>query len=487
MGPSAPPADVPLVLVGRNNRKRVVLAADQAARAAKLHPGMDATKARMLVPGLAMHQAKPAEDQAGLTHLAAWALQRYAPIVAPDSPNGLVIDATGCAHLYGGEEAMLADLRRRLASFGCDSSVAMADYWGAAHARARFGGQALVVVPPGGAEAALCPLPLAALRLPAALVADLDRLGFVRIGDLLAQPRAPLTLRFGPELWRRIDQALGRLAEPIEPHRPPETPQADQTFAEPIATPEAIGLVINVLIAAVCEQLCARGLGARGLDLLLHRIDRQILTIRAGTAQPVRDPGRLTRLLTDKIETIDPGLGIDRMELVAVRTEPLAASQTLNSLTATPEPDITPLIDLLANRVGPHHVYRVAAVASDVPERTITRVAPVGPAARADWPAHWPRPPRLLARPERIETIAALPDHPPVTFRWRGVRHRVRRADGPERVFGEWWKRDAELAAVRDYFRVEDESGGRFWIYRTGDGEDMATGSHDWFLHGIFG
>jgi len=487
MGTSAPPVETPLALVARRNHKRVVFAADQAARAAGLHPGVDATKARILVPGLTMHEAKPAEDQAGLTRLAAWALRRYAPIVAADPPDGLVIDATGCAHLYGDEAAMLADLRHRLAHFGCDSSVAMADCRGAAHALARFGGGPILIVPPGGAAAALHPLPLAALRLPAALVVDLGRLGFERIGDLLSQPRAPLTLRFGPALWRRIDQALGRVAEPIEPHRPPEAPEASRVFAEPIATPPAIAQVIGVLTAVVCEQLCARGLGARRLDLLLYRIDRRILTIRAGTAQPVRDSDRLARLLTDKIETIDPGLGIERMELVAVRTEPLAASQTLNSLTATPEPDITPLIDLLANRLGSDHVYRVAAVESDVPERTTTRAAPVGPGIRVDWPVLWPRPPRLLPYPERIETIAALPDHPPVTFRWRGVRHRVRCADGPERVFGEWWKRDAELAAVRDYFRVEDEAGSRFWIYRTGDGEDMATGSHDWFLHGIFG
>ena len=149
--------------------------------------------------------------------------------------------------------------------------------------------------------------------------------------------------------------------------------------------------------------------------------------------------------------------------------------------------DVSDLIDILSNRVGPDRLYRVAPVASDVPERSVARVAAMAPAVEETWPSNWPRPARLLPKPEPIDTVALLPDHPPASFTWRGVRRRVRRADGPERVFGEWWKRDAELAAVRDYFRVEDEAGERFWIYRAGDGEDVATGSQRWFLHGIFG
>jgi len=438
-------------------------------------------------PGLMMRDAAPDEDHAELVRLAGWALQRYAPIVAPDPPDGLVIDATGCAHLHGGEAAMLADLRTRLAHSGCANRVAMADHWGAAHALARFGAAPLSVIPSGGAEAALRPLPLRALRLSAPMVAGLNRLGFERIGDLLPQPRAPLALRFGPELWRRIDQALGRVAEPIEPYRPAEIPQAQQVFADPIGTPADIATTIAGLVTNLCEQLVIQGLGARQLDLLLHRVDRRVETIRAGTAAPVRDPVRLVRLLTDRIETIDPGLGIELMQLAASRTELLAARQSLNALTAPDAPDITGLIDILANRLGSDCIYRVVPVESDLPERTVARVAPTAPATTATWPILWPRPPRLLSRPERIETIAPLPDHPPVTFRWRGVRHKVRCADGPERIFGEWWKCDAEREAVRDYFRVENEQGQRFWIYRTGDGEDAATGAHEWFLHGIFG
>jgi protein ImuB len=212
-----------------------------------------------------------------------------------------------------------------------------------------------------------------------------------------------------------------------------------------------------------------------------------VQAIRIGTALPVRDVKRLTRLLCDKIETIDPGFGIEIMRLAATAAEPFATKQSISSLIEEPEADVSGLIDILSNRVGETRLYRFAAVASDVPERSVQRIAAAAPATGDGWPTHWPRPARLLAPPEAIETVALLPDHPPVSFTWRGFRRRVRRADGPERVFGEWWKRDAELIAIRDYFHVEDDAGERFWIFRAGDGEDAATGSHKWFLHGIFG
>jgi len=195
----------------------------------------------------------------------------------------------------------------------------------------------------------------------------------------------------------------------------------------------------------------------------------------------------LTRLITDRIETIDPGFGIEIMSLTATQAEPLVASQIISSLVDEPDADVSGLIDILGNRIGARRLYRFAPVASDVPERSINRIAPMAPDEGQTWPGHWPRPVRLLVHPEPIETMALLPDHPPVSFTWRGVRRRVRRADGPERVFGEWWKRDAELVAVRDYFQVEDDAGERYWIYRAGDGEHSETGSHQWFLHGIFG
>jgi protein ImuB len=486
MGAAAPDAAVPLVLVGQTGRRREITAANAAAIKLGLRIGMPATKAQALVKELVIHHADPEADAEALERLAIWAL-RYSPVVAVEDPDGLVVDATGASHLHGGEDAMLADMISRLEAVGITARAAMADTRGSAHALARFAARPSLVVPERESADRIKPLPIAALRLAADMVDDLRRLGFERIADLLATPRAPLTLRFGPELGRRLDQATGRTGEPIEPVRTPDIVEAQQIFAEPIGAPETIARYVAKLTGKLCQELELRGLGARRLDILFGLVDNGVQAIRVGTAQPVRDVKRLTRLLCDKIEKIDPGFGIDIMRLAATAAEPFATRQAISSLVDEPEADISGLIDILSNRVGENRLYRFAPVASDVPERSVQRVAAVSPGTGSGWPTDWPRPARLLAPPEAIETVALLPDHPPVSFTWRGSRRRVRRADGPERVFGEWWKRDAELIAVRDYFQVEDDAGERYWIFRAGDGEDAGTGSHKWFLHGIFG
>ena len=481
------PAEAPLVLVGRTGRRRLITALDANAQALGVSVGMPVTKAQALVPGLVVLDADPAADAEGLDRLALWALQRISPVVAPDPPDGLVIDTTGADHLHGGEAAMLTTIVERFAASGVKARAAIADTWGAARAAARFLRRYTSVIAPGETEAMLRPLPLAALRLEPDTVAGLRTLGFETIGDLLAQPRAPLALRFGPEIGRRLDQALGRLAEPVDPVRSPELVEVRRVFGEPIGAAETIARYTARLAEALCAELEKRGLGARRLDLLFHRVDNTMQFIRVGTAQPVRDSRRLTRLLCDRIETVDPGFGIEVMVLAAVQSEPLRDKQSISSLVEEPEPDLSDLVDVLANRVGENRLYRFKPVQSDVPERSVTRVPALAPQSGATWEGDWPRPPRLLARPEPIETMALLPDNPPVWFTWRGVRRRVRRADGPERIRGEWWKRDAEMTTVRDYFRVEDEAGERYWLFRSGDGERGESGSQKWFLHGIFG
>ena len=465
----------------------MLLAVDAASRVAGLRVGMPLTQAQARVAGLVALDADPSADAAALERLAVWMLQRYAPIAAADPPDGIVIDSSGADHLHGGEAAMLADMLQRLASSGIAARAAIADTWGAAHALARHAADPTRIAPLGRTRLALAALPVAGLRLPADTLGGLRELGLERIADLLAQPRAPLVRRFGLELARRLDQALGLLPEPIEPVRAPDRIEARCSFAEPIATAESIAHCVERLLTELCRALAERGLGARCLDLVCERVDARAQVVRVGTSMPVRDARRLGRLLREKLESIEPGFGIEQISLVAVLAEPLVERQSVIAQVEAPEPDVSSLIDTLANRVGERGVYRIAPVASDVPERSVSRIAPLSPATGAVWPGHWPRPSRLLAPPEPIETVSLLPDHPPVCFTWRGVRRRVQRADGPERVFGEWWKRDAELAAVRDYFRVEDESGERYWIYRAGDGEDGATGSHGWYLHGIFG
>lgn len=486
-GADAPPADAPLILAGREGAKRVVTALDAAALGLGLRVGMPVAKAQALVAGLAICDADPEGDAEALERLALWILQRFSPVVASDPPDGVVIDSTGSDHLLGGEAAMLDALIGRLAMSGIAARAAVADTWGAAHALARFASGAAVIAEPGHGAPVLAPLPIEALRLPRAMPAELRVLGFETVSDLLAQPRAPLVLRFGPEPGRRLDEALGRSAEPIEPIRPAELIETRRVFAEPISAAETIARYIGKLVETLCSNLEQEGLGARRLDLVCQRVDNTAQVVRVGTARPVRDVKRLKRLLCDKIETLDPGYGIEGLSLCAVLAEPLKPRQSATTLLDEAEPDISDLIDTLANRVGERAIYRAAPVASDVPERSVCRVPALSPDTGAGWPDAWPRPARLLLRPEPVETIALLPDHPPVSFTWRGVRRRVARADGPERVFGEWWKRDAEMIAVRDYFRIEDDAGERFWLYRAGDGEDPATGSHRWFIHGIFG
>lgn len=486
-GETTPPADTPLVLAGKEKNRRIVTAADAAALAAGLRPGMPLTKAQVLVPNLLIEDANAQADAESLERLALWVLQRFSPIVTVELPEGLVIDSTGADHLHGGEAAMIDALLGRLVMSGVSARAAIADTRGAAHALARYAAAPTFIAPPGHGGKVIGPLPLEALRLPASVAMGLRTLGFSTISDILAQPRAPLTLRFGPELSRRINQALGEIAEPIEPLRPDELIEVRRPFAEPIGAAETLARYIGKLVPALCAELERQGLGVRRLDLLCHRVDNRIEAVRVGMATPVRDVKRLTRLLCDKIETIAPGFGIELMSLTATIAEPLEARQSAQSLLEEATPDISGLIDVLANRIGERAIYRFAPVASDVPERSVCRVPALTPDTGAGWPDHWPRPTRLLPRPEPIETMALLPDHPPVWIAWRGIRRRVRRADGPERVFGEWWKADAELVAVRDYFRIEDDAGERFWVFRAGDGENAETGSHKWFLHGVFG
>jgi protein ImuB len=459
---------------------RILMAMNAPATALGLRPGMKLAQAQALVPGLSVHDADPAGDATMLTQLAEGCL-RYAPMAAPDPPDGLWIDVTGSTHLHGGETRLLRDLLRRLNSQGLAACAAVADTPAVAHAVARFGGGG--VVPPG--KAVMADFPIDALRLPAAMLADLRLMGFERIGPLAATARAPLVRRFGPLLAARLDQAAGTVFEPIVPVVPSTLIQARLAFVEPLLTAEAFSSVIVQLMNMVCGDLERAGLGARRLDLLFERVDGSIQAIRVGTARPVRDARHLGRMLDERLERIDPGLGVEAMHLIVAAANPLGFVQTASSLVGEASPDLAPLVDCLANRLGESRIYRIAPVESDVPERSVSRV-PVLSRVAGSWPADLPRPVRLLDPPQPIDAMALLPDHPPVAFTWRRVRHRVRHADGPERIAGEWWKRDREWVSVRDYFRVEDEEGRRFWLFRRGNGSDADTGDMRWFLHGVF-
>ncbi|WP_208645057.1 Y-family DNA polymerase [Rhizobium gallicum] len=484
-GAEAVPAERPLVVVSKSGSKRWISAADCNASKLGLRIGMPASKAQAMVADLVMVDAAPGEDAAALERLALWALRQYTPVVAVDGTDGFVMDTEGADHLQGGEALLVSGLVNRLRAKGLSAKAAVADTWGAAHALARLTSDETTVVPVGAVAKAVTELPIHCLRLPSEMVQGLRVLGVDTVGQLSAMPRAPLTLRFGPEPGRRLDQMFGRIAEPIDPIRTPDLVEVSRNFSEPIGAAETIAKYTRRLVVQLTARLEERGLGVRRCDLIIHRVDNIMQCLRAGLAKPVREPARLSKLLCDRIEKIDPGFGIEKMALVAVMVEPLEEKQIASSLIEETVVDVTPLVDILGNRG--QRLYRVAPVASDVPERSVRKISPTADETGENWAAKWPRPSRLLSTPERIEVIALLPDQPPAVFSWRGKRRRVKRADGPERIFGEWWLRPTEMSAVRDYFVVEDEVGERYWIFRAGDGVDAETGSHRWFLHGVFG
>jgi protein ImuB len=353
---------------------------------------------------------------------------------------------------------------------------------------ARHADAPATVVPAGEAAAWLATLPIAALRLPADTVDGLSRLGFDRIAQLMTAHRAPIALRFGSAVHRRLDQALGRVFEPIEPVVPPETVSCRLAFPEPLLTPESLASVIGRLADEVCAELERRGQGARRLDLTFERVDRTRQTICIGTARPSRRAAHLARLLDEQLERVDPGLGVEAMSLAVPLAEPLTFAQPKAGLidSGAADADVSVLVDRLVNRLGVRRVYRAMPVESDVPERSVRKTGPLAPRSKTAWPRGLPRPARLLKPPQPVEAMSMLPDAPPAQFIWRRKRHRIRRADGPERIGGEWWQSDHERIATRDYWQVEDDEGRRFWLYRNGDAVDAATGDLRWFLHGIF-
>jgi protein ImuB len=504
----------PLALVAPGPGGPRIVTLNRAARQAGLVVDDLVSNARSKVLDLQTCDADPAADAEALRRLALWAL-RYAPIVAPwdeaCGADGIFIDIAGAAHLLGGEAALLADLHRRLGAFGLAPRLAVADTAGTAWALAHHGSTERAIVSSGAEVQALAPLPLAALRLPEATLSLLGRLGFRRIGALLEAPRSPLAARF-EALLLRLDQALGRAPEPLTPVVPPPVYAAQATFAEPIFAQEHILEAATRLLPPLLADLERDGAGARSLRLLLFHLDGRVHAVDIGLAAPSRDAGHIARLIALRVErtaavdgALDAELGFEAAALHVLLAEPLADRQShlsMDTLAAPPEA-LSHLIDRLQQRLGPRAVRRLHPHQSHVPERAV-RSGPPSPRASSargegplpasgeresgrcawQWITDTPRPLLLFPRPVPAEVVALVPEGPPRQFRWRGVRHQVAHAEGPERIAPEWWRRipgDAE----RDYYVVEDTDGRRFWLYRAGRyGGDAPP---PWFIHGVFG
>ncbi|WP_293977581.1 DNA polymerase Y family protein [Sphingomonas sp.] len=476
---------MPIALTAKVARREDIVAACDAAIALGIRVGMAATHARALVSDLDLRPADPLADAAFLERLARFGVRRWSPVVAVTPPDGLWLDITGCAHLHGGEARFCRRLQVFCRRVGYSVRVAVADTPGAAHALARFGPTELVIVPPGGTGPALAPLPVAALRLDPPALRAARKFGFERVADLLPVARGPLARRLGLPAIVRLDQALGAAAEPIAGIEDIDAPCVEKRLLEPIGTAEAIAHVMRDLLNDLADILQARRLGVRALRLVAARIDGTEQVVGVGTSRPTREAAHLLKLLQLRIERIDPGLGLEHFRLLAPHTEHLDAT-ALGTVLAGDRPlrDPARLVDMVAGRIGASAVYRMIAAASHVPERA---AMPGDPGAVAGaWPA-WRRPIRLFARPEPLFGVIALwPDQPPRRFEWRGVAHRVVAGDGPERIHGEWWRRDAEIFGIRDYFRVEDDAGGRYWVFRRGNGVESDSGDLSWWMHGVF-
>ena len=503
----------PRVVFAHEGRTARLVAVDGRAQAAGLSPGMTLADARAIEPALDAVARDSEADRRFLLRIARWAGSR-APHVALDGEDGLLLDVTGVAHLFGGEEGLRGSTMRSLARAGVAARAAIAPGAAAARAMCRFHAAAarahgMAAIVAAGAEAeALAGLPPVALGLTAATTGLLDRLGIARIGDLARLPRDGLAARFGDEILARLDAALDRRPEPISPLEPEPDWRARRAFAEPISTPEDLARLAAELAQALCHRLSRAGRGARRFELRCQRIDGRVEACAVALAVPAHDGARVARLLAARVERIDPGLGVEGGELVATGVEALRPGQRLLAGTggdaARVREDLAPLVDALANRLGGGAVARLAFVDRHPPEAA-QRVAPAlgapgGAAATAmsapgtqAWRSPWTdaatRPPLLLESPEAVEATSVLPDGPPLQFRWRGRLRRARHADGPERIAPEWWRAETRghAARARDYYRVEDEDGTRLWMFRdAGDGAGGDDGAGRWFVHGIF-
>jgi protein ImuB len=481
----------PFALIETVRQVRRLAAVSVEASRLRLYPGQKATDAMALVPELVTADVEPEADTAALTALVDWCV-RFSPAVAADAPDGLFLDITGVAHLWGGEAEMLADFQGRLAENALPFRAAIADTPGAAWALAHFGRDG-TIAPPGGQGDLLKPMPPAALRLEPDAAAQIERLGLRRVGQLMEIPRGPLGRRFGARTLERLDQALGRGAEALRYRRPP-TPWVDRlAFFEPISAPEDMARVTQDVATKLCARLEAGGHGARRFEIAFHRVDGKTLPLTIGLSLAGRDALRIARLFQPKLETVDPGFGIESVTICAYAVEAVSGRQVRieTGPEAAVEDGLAPLVDRLVNRLGPERVWRAAPVESHVPEQAVGREPALGapPSEAKPWDRETPRPIRLFRRPEPLEQVfALLPDDPPRQFRWRGRVHQVRRAEGPERIGEEWWRReigDVSTTHVRDYYRVEDQDGGRFWLFRAGLYGDPDTPAK-WWLHGLF-
>jgi protein ImuB len=479
----------PVALIAETAHGPRIEAVNDAGLAAGTQPGMRLADARTLCPQLKAAPADPAGDGAFLERLAVWA-QRWGPWAAVDPPDGLLVDVSAVAHLFGGEARLLADAQARLADRGLATRLAIAPTAGAAWALAHYGAGEGLLASGESIAARLADCPVAALRLDPAVLLVLRRLGLKRIGDLTAIGRDALKRRFrartpamNPLL--RLDQLLGRAAEPLLPVVARPAALVQRRLLEPVRHRELLDRIVADLAHDMAQALEARGEGARRLELGLWRVDGDAVFRSLELAAATRDAAHLARLFAAKLDDVEAGFGIELVRLRAAWAEPLALGQADLEAVEEQGTSLAACIDRLTVRLGADAVRRPVAYASHIPERAQRWQPPLAPEpATQETLAFHARPLKLLDRPEPIAVLYASPDGYPRRFRWRGGVHEVVRVEGPERIAPEWW-REKGGTRLRDYYRIEDHEGRRYWIYRAGLADDGRGGAPDWFLQGL--
>lgn len=489
----------PFALVHKQANCLQIFALNEAARQGGVQTGMRLTDACSLLPTLMTQPADIEADACTLRKLADWC-QRYSPVVSLDAQDGLYLDITGAAHLCGGEEPLLTDLSKRLCAFGFANQLGLADTPGAASAMARFARSqtcAERIIPPGNSATFLALLPIASLRLEKNALYLLNRFGLKTVSDLCQIPRTNLKRRFsskeiGEAVLHRLDQALGRASEPLVPLKSAPAYREHISYAEPILATESFHHGLQYLLERLCQRMEKDSKGTTSLTYAAYHADGGVSQTEITTASPSRNVPHLQHLFHDRIETINPGFGVDHLILSANTVEPLAAEQLALTASVSGRSDcgvVHQLVDRLSNRLGAHNVQRSRACESHIPERAEQRVLAIKStdSGQHTSPPKPLRPLRLLNRPEPIEVMAECPEGPPMRFTWRRVAHQIVRAEGPERIAPEWWSEPSgRKPRTRDYYRVEDVKGRRFWLFRNGLYRDHAPQLPTWHIHGLF-
>ena len=476
----------PFALIEKQRGALRLVAVDREAARLGLDPGLPLADARARVPDLAALPHAPEADRALLDRVVRLC-GRFTPLVAADPPAGVICDLGGCAHLFGGEEALCAALRRQVRALGVTARLALARTGEAARALARFGGEDVRG------------LPIAALDIDEEIRRALGRAGFLTVGEVMAQPSGPLAARFGIGLVRLLERLAGEADLPLVPHGPPVPVRVEMRFAEPVGRTGDVLDAIEALVGQAADQLAERGEGGRAFAVHLHRSDGHVARLLIETGAPTRDPALVLRLLRERIDSLadplDPGFGYDTIDLTVPRTERIEERQPG---LAEPErqagQDMDALLDRLTVRHGAETIRHLAGADSHVPERAGFLSSQGAPQGECDWtpPGEGEPPLRpllLLDPPQQVEVMAAVPDGPPRLFRWRDRTWRIVRQEGPERIAPEWWRRREGHAGKpglsRDYYRVEEAGGHRFWLFRHGLYE-RETSDPCWYVHGLF-